>query len=255
VHANDQLNRAQGCLLGLIAADAFAGPAKFSGQPTANAEFALLLARRLAADRQFNLERVAATYADGDHPDIGNPLARSAPLGIWGAFRQVETLADAARQDTQLTHPDSLCQDAAALLAVTIAAAIRNQLTPRQTCTFALDYARAHNLDASIVNAVATAEHTPQRTHNPVADALHNALFQVLHTLALEQAATSDNAALTGALLGAVHGRSVIPFHWQHMVLTCRPMRGWPGVDRPRSAAYWPTDALILAERLVSAHA
>jgi hypothetical protein len=65
---------------------------------------------------------------------------------------------------------------------------------------------------------------------------------------------TDTNAAICAALLGAVHGRDAIPIQWQRMVLTCRPMPGHSAVNQPRPALYWPTDALILAERLVSPH-
>ena len=63
---------------------------------------------------------------------------------------------------------------------------------------------------------------------------------------------TDTNAAICGALLGAVHGRSSVPEQWQRMVLTCRPLLGQPGVSQPRPAVYWPTDALTLAERLLT---
>jgi ADP-ribosyl-[dinitrogen reductase] hydrolase len=49
-----------------------------------------------------------------------------------------------------------------------------------------------------------------------------------------------------------VHGREAIPAQWRRMVLTCRPMPGQPGVEQPRPAVYWPTDTLILAERLLT---
>ena len=62
---------------------------------------------------------------------------------------------------------------------------------------------------------------------------------------------TDTNAAICGALVGAVHGRAALPDQWQRMVLTCRPMPGQPGVKQPRPALFWPTDALLLAERLV----
>lgn len=90
--------------------------------------------------------------------------------------------------------------------------------------------------------------------------ALHNAFFQLLNLPTLEDALvatvrkggdTDTNAAICGALLGAVHGRAAVPAQWQSMVLSCRPMPGQPNVHQPRPAIYWPTDALVLAERLL----
>jgi len=63
---------------------------------------------------------------------------------------------------------------------------------------------------------------------------------------------TDTNAAICGALLGAIHGRDAVPPQWQRMVRSCRPLRGSAHVRQPRPAVYWPTDALALAERLLA---
>ncbi|MDE0285492.1 MAG: ADP-ribosylglycohydrolase family protein, partial [Gammaproteobacteria bacterium] len=58
------------------------------------------------------------------------------------------------------------------------------------------------------------------------------------------------NAAICGALLGAVWGRHAIPDQWTECVLNCRPAAGQPHVHRPRPECFWPVDALELAERI-----
>lgn len=63
---------------------------------------------------------------------------------------------------------------------------------------------------------------------------------------------TDTNAAITGALLGAVHGRDSVPVQWVEKILSCRPEAGQPYIRRPRPKCFWPVDALELAERLVS---
>lgn len=62
---------------------------------------------------------------------------------------------------------------------------------------------------------------------------------------------TDTNAAICGALLGAVYGLDAIPGQWVERVLNCRPKAGHPGVNRPRSECFWPVDALELADRLI----
>lgn len=62
---------------------------------------------------------------------------------------------------------------------------------------------------------------------------------------------TDTNAAIAGALLGAVHGREAVPPQWRRMVLSCRALG--PAARRPRPHRYWPTDVLELAERLLLA--
>ena len=90
--------------------------------------------------------------------------------------------------------------------------------------------------------------------------ALRNALWQLLHATSLEEGVidtimrggdTDTNAAICGALLGAVHGRDAVPGRWIETLLTCRPQAGRPNVRQPRPPCYWPVDALELAERLV----
>ena len=92
--------------------------------------------------------------------------------------------------------------------------------------------------------------------------ALQNAFYQLLHAESAEAGIvatamaggdTDTNAAIAGALLGAVHGREALPLHWRNAILTCRPLAGAPGVRRPRPKHFWPVDALELAERLLLA--
>ena len=92
--------------------------------------------------------------------------------------------------------------------------------------------------------------------------ALQNAFFELLHATSLEQGVvgtvrrggdTDTNAAIAGALLGAVHGRAAVPPQWRSMVLSCRPLA--PHARVPRPAQYWPVDVLEIAECLLLAGA
>ena len=104
----------------------------------------------------------------------------------------------------------------------------------------------------------ATLQVTPLREDGSVdTDAFHQLLTApsveegLARTVALG-GDTDTNAAIAGALLGAVHGARSLPLQWVDRVLTCRPLAGEPGVHRPRPRWCWPVDALFLAERLVS---
>lgn len=61
---------------------------------------------------------------------------------------------------------------------------------------------------------------------------------------------TDTNAAIAGALLGAVHGRDAIPPQWLRSILSCRPLPK-SGTSHPRPIEFWPVDALRLAEKLL----
>jgi len=91
--------------------------------------------------------------------------------------------------------------------------------------------------------------------------AFRNALWQLLHASNLEEAVVDTvmrggdadtNAAICGALLGAVRGRDAIPEQWTECLLNCRPVAGQVHVRHPRPECFWPVDVLILAEQLLS---
>jgi ADP-ribosyl-[dinitrogen reductase] hydrolase len=89
--------------------------------------------------------------------------------------------------------------------------------------------------------------------------ALQNAFWQLLHAPSLEVGVcdtvmrggdTDTNAAIAGALLGAVHGVRAIPAQWREAIFCCRPQQGRLGVHRPRPKPFWPIDAMPLARCL-----
>ncbi len=91
--------------------------------------------------------------------------------------------------------------------------------------------------------------------------AFSNAVYQLLHATSLEEGVvdtvmrggdTDTNAAIAGALLGAVHGLDALPGQWVDSILRCRPEAGSPRVRNPRPECYWPVDSLELAEALAS---
>lgn len=93
-----------------------------------------------------------------------------------------------------------------------------------------------------------------------VLTAFQSALHELVNSATVEDAViatvhcggdTDTNAAICGALLGAVHGREAVPQQWAEAIVACRatPERS----RQPRPAEYWPHDALELADRLVQA--
>ena len=61
---------------------------------------------------------------------------------------------------------------------------------------------------------------------------------------------TDTNAAIAGALLGPAYRRTLFSLQWVNMILSCHPRRNWS--KRPRPRAFWPVDALGIAERLLA---
>jgi ADP-ribosylglycohydrolase len=93
--------------------------------------------------------------------------------------------------------------------------------------------------------------------------AFGNAIYQLLHARSAEEAIvdtimrggdTDTNAAICGALVGAVHGIERLPERWAQTVLGCRPALDCGRAKQPRPKEYWPVDALSLATGLCGEH-
>ena len=120
-------------------------------------------------------------------------------------------------------------------------------------------------VEAPLMKAIADASTSPPADYlhqqGWVLIAFQNALWQLLHATNLEDGVvdtvmrggdTDTNAAIAGALLGAVYGRDGIPAQWTDKLLTCRPEAGNRRVRHPRPECFWPVDALDLATSLVA---
>ncbi|MBW2306394.1 MAG: ADP-ribosylglycohydrolase family protein [Deltaproteobacteria bacterium] len=256
-----------------------------AGQPTDDSEMALLLARMLADQGRYDPEEARKAYVfwlDSGPFDCGttvssglrgrpNPesqangaMMRISPLGIFGANHELEQVAEWARQDAALTHPHPVCQQANSLFAMAIAHAIRTGCGARDLYQQIETWAKDMNMKGSLLEAIHGAAAAPPADYvhqqGWVVTAFRNALWQLLHAPDLEQGVvdtvmrggdTDTNAAICGALLGAVHGRDAIPVQWVESLLNCRPVAGQPHVRRPRPECFWPVDALELAKRLL----
>jgi fructose-1,6-bisphosphatase/inositol monophosphatase family enzyme/ADP-ribosylglycohydrolase len=208
----------------------------------------------------------AATRAEADPASHGSaPLARVAPLGVWGHRLSPNALAAHARAESALTHPSPTCADACAALAVAIGDAVRSGEGPTAAHAAATDWAQragaAGPVQAALTAAAARPAGRESREQGAAVAALHSAFYALLHAPSLEegvlQVAMADvdgaAAAIAGALLGAVHGRGAVPLRWRRAILSCRPTAEPPGAAHPRPRPLWPVDLLVLAERLLVA--
>jgi len=308
-----RLDRARGCLLGLLAGDSLGSLVEFqsaeriradfpdgvrdlsdggawgtlAGQPTDDGEMALHLARTLVRDGVFGPEAVLESYkswlASGPfdlgtttrlgltgRPDrqsqANGALMRVAPLGVFGAGHPRERVEEWARRDAELTHPHPVCGQASALFAGAVAAAVEHGHGPLRIYEGVLRRAGELGVDSRLLQGIQEARSAPPADYQSlmgwVLVALHNALYQLLHAAGPEEGIvdtvsrggdTDTNAAIAGALLGAVHGARRLPARWRLALLSCRPLDGLAGVEKPRPRACWPVDAEVLAERLLAA--
>lgn len=255
-----------------------------AGQPTDDSEMALMLARSLAELDRFDAGAVREAYRfwlDSNPFDCGgtvrsglrgtpNPesqangaLMRVSPLGIFGARKDLWEVAEWAAEDAALTHPHPICSQASALFTMTLSRAIRTGCSPVSLYAGMLLWAEHMDVEPALRGALLDAAISPPadflRQQGWILIALRNALWQLLHAPSLEEGVidtvmrggdTDTNAAICGALMGAVHGLEAIPSQWKDKILNCRPERR-QGVAHPRPEVFWPVDALELVRRLL----
>ncbi|WP_205126627.1 ADP-ribosylglycohydrolase family protein [Nitrincola tibetensis] len=257
-----------------------------AGQPTDDSEMALDLARMLIRLGHYDANEAFKAYqgwidsrpfdcgltiADGlkgapnSNSQANGALMRISPLAIFTAESSDQDIIHWAMQDAALTHPHEICQQANALFVLAIARAIQKGLSAPEVYELIHNYAEHLDVDFELKAVIGDATFMPPSDfidkQGWVLIAFQNALWQLLHAPSLEEALvdtvgrggdTDTNAAICGALLGAVHGIDAIPRQWVSSILTCRPEQGKPDVYQPRPERYWPVDALEVAERLAT---
>ena len=192
-------------------------------------------------------------------------MMRISPLGIFGANHDLAHVAEWARQDAALTHPHPVCRQANELFTMAIAQAVRAGCAARDLYRRIAGWAEDMRVDRRLLGAIQGAAIAPPADYvhqqGWVLTAIRNALWQLSHAQNLEEAVvdtvmrggdTDTNAAICGALLGAVYGRDAIPAKWTECLLTCRPAAGQAHVGQPRPECFWPTDALRISRTLDS---
>ena len=256
-----------------------------AGQPTDDSEMALLLARMLVNLGRYDVEEARKVYIFWLHSrpfDCGKTISASlqgvlksesqangammriSPLGIFGANHDLAEIAEWARQDAGITHPNVLCLQANALFAMAIAHGVRTGCRPDALYGKIVEWAEEMRVESNLLAVIKGAVDSPPEDYlyqaGWVLTAFKNVLWQLLHAPTLQEGVvdtvkrggdTDTNGAICGALLGAVYGREAIPLRWIDTLLQCRPAGGVPGVRRPRPECFWPVDALELAEALI----
>jgi len=255
-----------------------------AGQPTDDSEMALALARAVVAAGTYDDGKVLDAYRAwyrSDPFDVGDTtraalvgylvadsqsngsLMRASPLAVLAQRARPEDAAELGRRDSALTHSHPVCRDSVAAFVVAASRAIARGGEPEAAYEAALAWARSAAVTPvteALVRAAAEAPRCDEGHIGWVLITLQNAFHELLHAPSVEAGVvatvrrggdTDTNAAVAGALLGAVHGRAAIPLQWRSMILSCRPhpLRA----RHPRPPSCWPVDVLELAEGLLLA--
>ena len=256
-----------------------------AGQLTDDSEMALMLARCLITKGTYAPDAAYAAYVqwkDSRPFDMGTAtraalsgrpdpntqangaLMRISPLGIFGAQYSAETVAQWADADAALTHPHAVTRAASALFAMAIAHVIKTGCTAQELYDLIVLWAQQRNAPETLLTVISAAatQRPATYTHQQgwVLIAFQNALWQLLHAdsfrngvqdTVMQGGDTDTNAAICGALLGAVYGREAVPQTWVDALLECRPSPDNPRTIHPRPEIFWPVDVLTLATNLL----
>jgi ADP-ribosyl-[dinitrogen reductase] hydrolase len=176
-------------------------------------------------------------------------LMRSSPLGIWGYRLSDEELANLARQDSQLSHPNLSCCYAVACYAIAIASLMR-EFGDRRV---AFDRAKSW-IELQVKQATTVLEiNASQEVLSWIIDAENNVTLDYLTQVGFVKIAFTDafrhlrlgsdyqaaisttllgggdtdtNACIVGGLIGAACGVDAIPDSMKHPVLSCNTRSG-----------------------------
>jgi ADP-ribosylglycohydrolase len=190
---------------------------------------------------------------------------RISPLGIFGANSEIAVVEEWARLDASITHPHRACGDCNALFAGSLAVIVKSGASPSAAYDQLLTNADRLDVCAEVRRTVVFSAKTPPADYLTkqgwVLVAFGNAIYQLLHARSAEEAIvdtimrggdTDTNAAICGALVGAVHGIERLPERWVKTVLECQPALDCGRAKQPRPKEYWPQEAWGLSARLLS---
>jgi ADP-ribosyl-[dinitrogen reductase] hydrolase len=166
--------------------------------------------------------------------EANGALMRCASIGLWAHDMSHDTIADYARQDARLSHPNQVCQDASAVFCVLIAYLVNN---PRdfQGAVKLLDdtlLKKVHPIVACWIrlsNSICMSNEINCKVNSGhVKYAFTLALYFLRHDVPYEIAIfetlklagdTDTNACIVGNLIGCLHGHDDIPAYMSEPVL------------------------------------
>lgn len=145
-----------------------------------------------------------------------------------------------------------------------IAFAIRNGPDVKALYDQIVRWADERDVEPIVRDVVIAAEKNPPQdyiTHQGwVLIAFQNALWQLLHAPNFKEAIVDTitqggdadtNAAICGALVGAVYGKRAVPEKWIDIVLNCQAEDGGQAAIKARPKEYWTADVMDLAWKLL----
>lgn len=165
-------------------------------------------------------------------------LMRCTPLAIWGHSLPISTLAEWARADSRLSHPNPACTDSVAAYVIAIAHLLDNRGDHTGAVGAATSWASNNACEEVRDWLSMSAQGNPAAFHPQagfVKIAFTHAFYHLGRATSFSDAITETllgggdtdtNACIVGGLLGALHGEAAIPAEWRRAVFECETSRG-----------------------------
>ena len=171
--------------------------------------------------------------------EANGALMRVIPIAMWYHKLPYEVIAEYAKQDAQLSHPNIICQECNAVYAMTVAFLINNPRDSHSAITIAAEYVKEHCCitvqtwfyDAfreNLLYIINCAENIGHVKH-AFQLAFHFLFYEVSFEEALRETLykagdTDTNAAIVCGMMGAYHGSIPIELSEPVMTFDCTKM-------------------------------
>lgn len=211
----------------------------------------------LYADKM--LQVATGSYAS----EANGALMRVAPIALWTWNEPKEVIAHCARMDAVLSHPNIVCQECNVVVCLAIAYLIKHPQDGAGAIKYIEDYINNYcpsdkvkqwfNESVSVDDLVCTSHIGHVRWAFTLA--MHflrtGASFETaIKTTLLKGGDTDTNAAIVGAVMGALHGARKIPHCMKSVVLAFDAEK--PGSGHKRPSTYNASNVQGLTHYLVT---
>jgi ADP-ribosyl-[dinitrogen reductase] hydrolase len=175
--------------------------------------------------------------------EANGALMRIAPLAIWCRNEPLEVIAAYAKHDALLSHPNQVCQDCNAIFCIAIAYLLNHpgdsngaiQLLAKYVndniTSKAKEWFLYDSLDIKSIDCSKNIGHVRWAFTLAIHCLRQSVPYeQGIKMTLLKGGDTDTNAAIVGALWGALHGADAIPDYMKNPVLSfdvCNPVQGY----------------------------
>ena len=178
--------------------------------------------------------------------EANGALMRVTPIALWCIDQSDSVIAHFAKMDAMLSHPSQVCQDCNAVFCILLVYLIKNPRDSLGAISHAADYISENvhskvkkwffedSLDINGLDCTKNIGHVRWAFTLAIYFLRNNTPYETAIKITLMKGGDTDtNAAIVGALMGAVHGETNIPEYMKNPVIRFDPLNTKNGHKRP----------------------